>query len=62
MGSHGVEQSQSRVWVRRLEIKNGVLYLHNAPLQLSFGRRGVQVGCTFVTYEALDRIYEESQK
>lgn len=46
----------------KIEIgKDDQLWLNGAMLLLKFGRRGVQIGCTFVTYGALDKIYQESQ-
>jgi hypothetical protein len=45
-----------------LHVKDGKLWLHGRALVPKYGRRGIQIGCTFVTYEALDYIYEESQK
>ena len=52
----------SRPVSNRLEVKDGKLHLHGSPIELRYGRRGVQIGCHFVTYDALDRIYEESQR
>lgn len=62
MGNGGGIGSQPAFATNRLELKDGMLRLNGVSVLPKFGRRGVQIGCHFVTYEALDRIHEESQQ
>jgi hypothetical protein len=43
---------------RRLELKGGSLHLEGSPVVVEFSRRGFQIGCTFVTYEAFDKLIQ----
>jgi len=54
------KDAQSNTMAQRVEVKDGQLTLSGGPLHVLYGRRGAKVGCHFITYEALDKIYKDS--